>query len=283
MADSDYIFQLEQVEEALARDPTNADLQRLQADLKDLIGLMGLAAAAPAKPKPKETKLQQQLQPATATSSTTTTAQAKRSFEDSDNGGNDNDNGDYEQASDIVASRWVKGQTVLAKYNKDQKMYEAVVDSVPSKASPFYAVIFKGYTSREKVAIEDIRDFDPTQVAKPLAAVTGGAANRRNTVPKAVVAAFSNGTDRASKRKKNNLEYHEAIKQKEEEQSTKQNAWQKFATGGKKAALKTTAPLKKTSMFASPDDPNAKVGVVGSGKGMSNIVQRGKHVYERTG
>ncbi|KAI9350240.1 hypothetical protein BDR26DRAFT_852065 [Obelidium mucronatum] len=264
--DSDYIFQLEQVEDALARDPDNAELQKLRADLAELIALMGLAgapdaAAAGAKPAaPKPAAHDAAHPPHDA-------APRKRARAEP---------GD---ADDGVASRWVKGQTVLAKYAKDQKMYEAVVDAVPTASSSFYAVVFKGYTSREKVAIEDVRDFDPTQVAKPLAAVTGGAANRRNPVPKAVVAAFSNGTDRSSKRKKNNLEYHEAIKQKEEEQSTKQNAWQKFAIGGKKAALKTTAPLKKTSMFASPDDPNAKVGVVGSGKGMTNFQQRGKHVY----
>ncbi|KAJ3049806.1 hypothetical protein HK097_009208, partial [Rhizophlyctis rosea] len=79
-------------------------------------------------------------------------------------------------------------------------------------------------------------------------------------------------------------------KAKDNEQVQKQQAWLAFATGkstGKtktKAAASpaTPAPLlakKKASIFATPDDPNAKVGVVGSGKPMTQFVQRGKHVY----
>ncbi|TPX74177.1 hypothetical protein CcCBS67573_g04550 [Chytriomyces confervae] len=254
----DYAFQLSQVEEALSKDPENSDLLKLKHDLSELIALMGIQIES-SKPS--------------SHSSTTTTDVSKRTRDDHD-------------ADSTPISRWVKGQTVLAKYERDQKMYEAVVEAIPTATSSSYVVIFKGYTSREKVATEDVRDFDPTQVAKPLAAVTGGAANKRNKTPQAVAAAFSNGTDRSTKRKKANLEYHEHVKQKETEQLEKQSAWKAFATGAgsgkKKAALKTVAPLKKQSMFASPDDPNAKVGVVGSGKGMTNFQQRGRHVYERT-
>ncbi|KAJ3068604.1 hypothetical protein HDU98_008259 [Podochytrium sp. JEL0797] len=251
----DYVFQLAQVEEALLKDPENDDLQRLQKDLTDLIDLMGMQAPAPTSSHHDDT-------PAAV-------KKPKRRFEDP------------EETAALPDVRWVKGQTVLAKYHKDGKMYEAVVDSVPTSTAAHYAVVFKGYTSKEKVVPEDVRDFDPTQVAKPLAAVSGGAKNKRTSVPKAVVAAFSNGTDRSTKRKLNNQLYHEAIQQKETEQSSKQNAWQKFAKGGKKASLKTQPPLNKTSMFATPEDPNAKVGVVGSGKGMTNFQQRGKHVYDR--
>ncbi|KAJ3296757.1 hypothetical protein HDU79_005759 [Rhizoclosmatium sp. JEL0117] len=229
----DYSFQLAQVEEALSKDPSNADLQQMQRDLLELISLMGVAAAQSASntqaPKPKRSHFEVEQ--------------------------------DSKEKEEEVDVRWVKNQTVLAKY-KDGKMYEAVVDSVPSAAQPaHYTVVFKGYTSKEKVLVENVRDFDPTQVAKPLAAVAGGTLNKRNPTPKAVAAAFSNGTDRASKRKKNNLEYHEHITQKEVEHSVKQSAWKQFASGSgsKKSALKTTAPLKKTSMFATPEDPTAKV------------------------
>ncbi|KAJ3201526.1 hypothetical protein HDU83_007875 [Entophlyctis luteolus] len=261
----DYAFQLAQVEEALHKDPLNLDLQRLRDDLKDLMALMALEQPAAAAPVSGRKRPHDHTDSAAAP-------------DDSDGG--TSGFGDNAIAAG-VPSRWIVGQTVLAKYARDSKMYEAVVDAVPTSSNPFYFVVFKGYTSKEKVAPADVRDFDPTQVAKPIAAVTGGAANKRKTVPKAVVAAFSNGTDRASKRKQRNLEYQEAVKAKEIDQSQKQNAWQSFATGGKKASLKTTAPLKKTSMFSTPDDPAAKVGVVGSGKGMTQFQQRGKHVYDR--
>ncbi|KAJ3090511.1 hypothetical protein HK100_007415 [Physocladia obscura] len=289
----DYQFQLAQVEEALSRDANNVDLQRLKADLKELIALMSQTQQQQQQQqqqqhRPKQQNNQQQLY------------QRETQRESLRNDDHLHNRSPLNQLSVSLASpaaaavdsmrRWVKGQTVLAKYAKDSKMYEAIVEAVPTANADFYQVIFKGYTSKEKVSVEDVRDFDPTQVAKPIAAVSGGAKNKRTTTPKAVAAAFSNGTDRASKRKRNNLEYHEAIKAKESEQNSKQNTWLSFASGGssgggvqkkKIAALKTTAPLKKTSIFSTPDDPTAKVGVVGSGKGMTHFQQRGKHVYDR--
>jgi survival-of-motor-neuron-related-splicing factor 30 len=125
------------------------------------------------------------------------------------------------------------------------------------------------------------------------AAVTGGAVNKKQHIPRAFVAAFSNGEDRKSKKAKRNLEYQEKIQTLESAHNQRQNSWQKFASGGggsssstsskakATSSLKVAPPLKKTSMFSTPDDPNAKVGVVGSGKGMTQFQQRGKHVYER--
>ena len=55
-------------------------------------------------------------------------------------------------------------------------------------------------------------------------------------------------------------------------QSTKQaNDWKSFREGKgskKKSGFMTGA--KKESMFAVPDNPNSKVGVVGSGRGMTD-------------
>ena len=150
----------------------------------------------------------------------------------------------------IKVGRWVVGQTVLAKY-KDSKFYEAVIESMPpiGATTGSYTVIFKGYTSKEKIALSDVRDFDPTLVAKPIAAVTGGAANKKQRGPtRALAVAFGNGEDRKSKKKRRNQEYLEKTKQIESEHGKKQNAWQKFASGsGKKVSLKTAPPLKKTS------------------------------------
>lgn len=36
---------------------------------------------------------------------------------------------------------------------------------------------------------------------------------------------------------------------------------------------------KKSSIFAVPDDPNGKVGVVGSGRGITDFHQRGRHDF----
>lgn len=36
---------------------------------------------------------------------------------------------------------------------------------------------------------------------------------------------------------------------------------------------------KKSSIFAVPDDPNGKVGVIGSGRGITDFHQRGRHDF----
>jgi survival-of-motor-neuron-related-splicing factor 30 len=55
-------------------------------------------------------------------------------------------------------------------------------------------------------------------------------------------------------------------------QSTKQaNDWKAFQSGkGSKKKTGFISTGHKQSMFAVPDYPNSKVGVIGSGKGMTN-------------
>ncbi|KAI9327406.1 hypothetical protein DFJ73DRAFT_863693 [Zopfochytrium polystomum] len=297
-----YRFQLEQVVEALARDPENKELQKLEGDLNDLINLYS------------------SLVPQSSVAASTLNAKkggGKRQIRDDDELDEDRrdnrpdyaehhqqpliqdnlhdqspNNGGGSEAdafgSSLKPPRWVKGQTVLAKY-KDGKYYEATIDAVPaavsaSTAEPHYTVIFKGYTTKSRQPASAIRDFDPTLVAKPAAAVTGGAANKKQPTPKAFAMAFANGEDRRSKKLKRQTEYQEHVKALEAAHGKKQQSWQSFAKGGpgKKAVVKTVAPLKRTSIFATPDDVNAKVGVTGSGKPMTQFQQRGKHIYERT-
>eukprot|EP00035_Acanthoeca_spectabilis_P022236 m.442708 g.442708 ORF g.442708 m.442708 type:complete len:229 (-) comp18843_c0_seq1:96-782(-) len=52
MSDENYAVELEQVRAALALDPTNADLIKLEADLKDIIALSSELEAKPATKKP---------------------------------------------------------------------------------------------------------------------------------------------------------------------------------------------------------------------------------------
>ncbi|KAI8929145.1 hypothetical protein BC831DRAFT_444869, partial [Entophlyctis helioformis] len=100
------------------------------------------------------------------------------------------------------------------------------------------------------------------------------------------------------------------------EQLDKQQAWLKFATAGVKkkggpspsssssssaASPAATAPsgvlasaigakvsgalvmpLQRKSMFSTPDDPNARVGVIGSGRPMTAFSGRGRHVFSKT-
>ncbi len=53
-----------------------------------------------------------------------------------------------------------------------------------------------------------------------------------------------------------------------------QQTWQKFVTKGAKRSL---SGLTKSSIFASPEEVDGKVGVVNSGKRLTEFAQRKKH------
>jgi survival-of-motor-neuron-related-splicing factor 30 len=266
-----YKFQLEQVEEALQKDPDNKELQKLQHDLTELITLYS------------------SLVPDTTATTTTSSSAAVSTSTSSSKGNNKRPaptddsplraqseggysdgvdaspvNGEYDengQSHGPFTVRWVVGQMVLAKW-KDGKLYEATIEAVPTSASGHYTVIFKGYTSKEKVTSVDVKDYDPTQVAKPAAAVTGGSTVKNAKGPtRAFAAAFGNGEDRKSKKKKRQQEFFENQKQIDTEHVKKQSAWQAFAGGSSKkgAVLKAGPPLKKKSSKQLPSANHSRV------------------------
>ncbi|CAG8681553.1 932_t:CDS:2 [Funneliformis caledonium] len=83
----------------------------------------------------------------------------------------------------------------------------------------------------------------------------------------------------------NNIE----LVNKVNEQNLKQKSWLAFASGSATAPGKRTTkakrlvqpPINKKSIFATPENPEGKVGVVGSGKPMTQFQQRGKHIFDR--
>ena len=87
----------------------------------------------------------------------------------------------------------------------------------------------------------------------------------------------------ARKRKlQKSFKWKQRLRKEEEVATEKQSKWMQFqARGGagkKKKQLHNFS--KKTSMFKMPEAPGAKVGVIGSGKGMTNFGARKKHEYD---
>ncbi|KAJ1557134.1 hypothetical protein HK405_000739, partial [Cladochytrium tenue] len=252
-----YRFQLEQVGEALAKDPGNAELQKLEADLKDLIALYERLVPAPA-PAASSTA------PSGGHEATAPTRSGKRSGAPLRREQADNDNDDAaasapEPALSGPPPRWVKGQTVLAKY-KDGKLYEAVVEATPYETAAaaaasgesqqqqqqFYLVTFRGYSGKARVAAGDVADFDPTRAARPSAAVTGGQANRKAATPRAFAAAFGAGEDRRSKKLRRLQELQDRRREADEEHGRRQSSWQNFASGG------NSRPARPAAAAAAP-------------------------------
>ncbi|KIJ26142.1 hypothetical protein M422DRAFT_272835 [Sphaerobolus stellatus SS14] len=82
-------------------------------------------------------------------------------------------------------------------------------------------------------------------------------------------------------RKKKNEKKVEIRAQKAKEQETKMMSWQKFTKKAEKKGV-NIAGVSGTSIFKTPDNPYGKVGVTGSGRGMTEVSQRGKHVFSPT-
>jgi len=90
---------------------------------------------------------------------------------------------------------------------------------------------------------------------------------------------------KAAKRKKIHAFKSKArLEQMELTQNKRQNAWHQFQTAkGKNKKVGFFTGRKKESIFKSPDDPKGKVGVTGSGKGITDFHKREKHLHLKVG
>ncbi|EEB96404.1 hypothetical protein MPER_04470 [Moniliophthora perniciosa FA553] len=86
--------------------------------------------------------------------------------------------------------------------------------------------------------------------------------------------------DRERKKKKNEKKL-EVRAAKAKEQTAKQATWQKFTKKSEKKGVHI-AGVAGTSIFKTPDNPLGKVGVTGSGKGMTSVTAPGKHKFAVT-
>ncbi|KAJ3014507.1 hypothetical protein HKX48_005102 [Thoreauomyces humboldtii] len=253
-----YQFQLDQVDEALLKTPDNEELTKLREDLTQLITLYS--------------SLVQQEQAATASVPAPGQGSKKKKVE----------------------RKFEIGQTVSAKYAANGKFYEGVIEALPEGTPDgTYSIIFKGYTTKESVERGDVRELAPAAPA-PVAASTavfdpptvGVDKRRQAAVGAPVTAATIAASDpSATKKKKKHKPKDAGPTKREKEQVEKQNAWLSFAKGGdkKRKASSSSSKLpamKKPSMFATPDDPTAKVGVIKKSMTMTQFHERGKHIFQ---
>ncbi|KAH8939968.1 hypothetical protein BDL97_15G064400 [Sphagnum fallax] len=88
----------------------------------------------------------------------------------------------------------------------------------------------------------------------------------------------------AKKKKIHSFKSKARLEQMELTQNKHQNAWQQFQTSkGKSKKVGFFTGRKRESIFKSPDDPKGKVGVTGSGKGITEFHKREKHLHLRVG
>ncbi|KAF8680157.1 Tudor domain [Rhizoctonia solani] len=158
------------------------------------------------------------------------------------------------------------GDECLAKYSGDGQWYPARIISVGgSDERRVFSIVFKGYNSTELVDAPSVKPM-------PAGGYRGHNAmmNKRKLSPE-------EEAERERKKKKNEKKL-EVRAQKAKEQNNKQAAWQKFAKKSEKKGV-AIAGVQGNSIFRTPDNPHGRVGVTGSGKGMTEYAAREKHKF----
>ncbi|KAJ7786393.1 hypothetical protein B0H16DRAFT_1490281 [Mycena metata] len=160
---------------------------------------------------------------------------------------------------------WAAGDECLAKYSGDGSWYPARITSVGgSTDNRVYNVVFKGYNTTEQVKPSEVKSMP---------------ANHTYVVPASNKRKLTKAEEEErEKKKKKNEKKVEAKAAKAKEQTAKQATWQKFAKKSEKKGVHI-AGVAGTSIFKTPDNPLGRVGVTGSGKGMTEVASQAKHKF----
>ncbi|KAG6911906.1 hypothetical protein DXG01_000153 [Tephrocybe rancida] len=169
-------------------------------------------------------------------------------------------------ASSTPTQSWSAGDECLAKYSADGSWYPARITSVGgSSENRIYSIVFKGYNTTELVKANEIKTLPPNY-----ANINPPVSNKRKL--------SKQEEEEREKKKKKNEKKLEVKAAKAKEQTQKQATWQKFAKKSEKKGVHI-AGVSGTSIFKTPDNPLGRVGVTGSGKGMTEVVLQGKHKF----
>ncbi|KDQ63679.1 hypothetical protein JAAARDRAFT_387194 [Jaapia argillacea MUCL 33604] len=170
-------------------------------------------------------------------------------------------------AATAASHSWSAGDECLAKYSGDGQWYPARINSVGgSEDKRVFSIMFKGYNDTELVDASALKTL-------PANHSSGGPAAASNKRKLTKVE-----EEEREKKKKKNEKKLEVKAAKAKEQMAKQQTWQKFAKKAEKKGI-SIAGVSGTSIFKTPDNPLGKVGVTGSGKGMTPVSTQAKHKF----
>ncbi|KAF8507099.1 hypothetical protein F5888DRAFT_70748 [Russula emetica] len=160
---------------------------------------------------------------------------------------------------------WSAGDECLAKYASDGGWYPARINSVAGSAEKrVYSIVFKSYNTTEQLEASSL---------KPLP-------SNYNHLPSAKRKAKEEEEEEKERKRKKNEKKLETRAAKAKEQLQKQASWKKFAKKSEKKGVHI-AGMAGTSIFKTPDNPLGRVGVTGSGRGMTDYQAKGKHKFDQ--
>ncbi|KAL5703977.1 hypothetical protein ACHQM5_022462 [Ranunculus cassubicifolius] len=195
--------------------------------------------------------------------------------------------------------RFPLGTKVEAVYSEDGEWYEATIESHTPNG---YFVTYNEWGNKEEVDPANVRAIEEgvvntLLVAEKEAEATKQALKRKisqaadvdfqsRTLPAKLRVEPDDPEDvKIAKRKKAHaFKSKLRFEQLEVAQNKRQNDWQQFqTTKGRTKKAGFFSGRKRESIFKSPDDPRGKVGVTGSGKGLTDFQKREKHLHLKAG
>ncbi|XP_062191888.1 uncharacterized protein LOC133895514 [Phragmites australis] len=198
-----------------------------------------------------------------------------------------------------LSHKFEVGTRVQAVWSEDGEWYTATVEALTPNG---YYVAYDEWGNKEEVDPDNVRLLEEEAADTLLQAEKEAEATKMALKRKIEQAATSDFQTRslptklridpndpedvkAAKRKKIHAFKSKArFEQLEFAQNKRQNAWQQFqTTKGKTKKVGFFSGRKKESIFKSPDDHRGKVGVTGSGKGLTDFQRREKHLHPKGG
>nr|XP_009762522.1 PREDICTED: survival of motor neuron-related-splicing factor 30 isoform X2 [Nicotiana sylvestris]XP_009762523.1 PREDICTED: survival of motor neuron-related-splicing factor 30 isoform X2 [Nicotiana sylvestris] len=193
------------------------------------------------------------------------------------------------------ADKFPVGTKVQAVWSEDGEWYDATIHAHTPNG---YYVCYDDWGNKEEVDHANIRPLqegpvNPLVEAEKIAEATKQALKRKiaqaaasdvqsRSLPAKLLIDPNDPEDvKAAKRKKiHAFKSKMRIEQLEVAQNKRQNAWQQFqSTKGQTKKVGFFSGRKRESIFKSPEDPHGKVGVTGSGKGLTDFQRREKHLH----
>ncbi|GAA5941967.1 hypothetical protein JCM3775_004301 [Rhodotorula graminis] len=275
-----YEYQLSQIKLGLVKDPNNTELQTLKSELEDLISLTRQYLGAQAAPAP----------PAASSSSSAARASSAPSPAPraSPASGRPATLGAAPSTSSTTSSapqhKFATGDDCSCRYS-DGKWYPARITSITGPADqPIYTVVYRGYDTPESCSAGDVRPLSKWDAKEAKEREAQQQGDKRKLMSAAGPAELSKDDVEKERKRRKNEKKAETQKAKAEEASSKAKSWQSFAKKGTKKGVHIPG-VAGGSMFRSPDDgnPNAKVGVVGGGRGITQNTQRKRQTFQEGG
>lgn len=304
-----YMEQLQQVNELLLAEPENEEYKEMASELKEVIGLTEELLATARQNESSDFGAVAQVQTPDAEKLPASAALPRVNFVSSQL--NSTQSTDVvianTQDRDQLSGRLPVGTRVQAVWSGDGEWYDGVIDAITDLG---YQISYTSWGNSEEVEPANVRpvieeEIQEDEMEEPLHEDTlVNAEQEAEAAKQAIKRKLAEAADhdllprdlpnklkikpddpedvKAVKRKKiHAFKSKQRLEVMEVAQNQRQHAWQQFQTKGKQKKVGFFTGRKKESIFKSPVDIKGKVGVTGSGHGMTDFQRREKYVPAR--